>query len=331
MPSLSPKENYLRTLRHEKNEYVPYGGGVDSARCGNNLSVERGNASSNFVDGFGVHWVASDSAVNALIPEPGVFLLKDITQWKKTITFPNLENIDWQRLADEEDALFKIDRDKFAVGYSCSNGPWERLAALMGFEEAMIALMEEPEACYELMDAITDYKIKLAEKIKKYYRADAFTNYDDIATERNLFMAPDTYRKLIKPLHKKLNDAIRNIGMIPIQHTCGYAELCIEDYIETGAAGWSAVQPTNNIAGILDKYGSKFCIEGGFNSNGKPGRLDVTIDELVAEVERCFREYGSKQGCLYFGSPLASVKATDAAEKNKVILDTVNRLRFAGK
>ena len=329
MPSLTPRENYLRTLRHEENEYVPIVA-LDSVRAGGPASTDWGTPENGRVDGFGVHWVSSDSAVGGLIPEPGRFILTDVTRWKKDITIPNIADLDWRKLADNNPAT-QNDREHKTAGFAAICGPWERLAALMGFEEAMIAMIEEPEAVYELLGAITDYKIALAEKVATYFKADTFTHFDDIATERRLFMHPDTYRQLIKPHHKRLNDAVRNFGMIPIQHTCGKAELCVEDYIETGAEAWNTVQPTNDIKTLLDKYGDRFCFDGGYDSTGKPGRSTATIEEITAEVERCFREYGDKKGFIFSGFVLASTDDTKAAEKAAAILETANRLRFAGK
>jgi hypothetical protein len=331
MPSLSPKENYLRCLRHEDYEYVPFfnfGPGGDIGAAGF-FPCEVGDASTGFVDGFGVHWAASDSAAGGLIPEPGKFVLTDITRWKKQVTIPNVEDYDWEKLS--QGGLFPFDRDKMAFAVIANCGPWERLAALMGFEEAMVAMVEEPEAAFDLLSAITDYKIALAKKTKKYYNADTFTNFDDIATERNLFMSPETYRALIKPQHARLNKAVRELGMIPIQHTCGHAELCVEDYVETDAAGWNTVQPTNDIAAILDKYAGKFCIEGGFDSNGKPGRPDATVEEVQAEVERCFREYGSKRGYVFSALVLSSTDDTSVGPKMQAIAETAGRLRYETK
>jgi hypothetical protein len=331
MPSLSPKENYLRALRHEDTEYVPCGWGQDVDGCGLLVSVDCGQEASNFIDGFGVRWIDSDAAVAGYIPAPGEFILKDITKWKKVITIPDVDKLDWQKYAEEENAFFGFDRDQRALIYHSSCGVWERLAALMGFEEAMIALMEEPEACYELFAAITDVKIKLAEKAAQYFNADAFMNYDDIATERNLFMSPDTYRKLIKPHHKRLNDAVRSFGMIPIQHTCGNAELCVEDYIETGADAWHSIQPTNDIKELLDKYGDQLCLEGGFDSNGKCAHPDATIGDIITEVERCFKEYGGKKGYIFTGFFVNSSDDKRNAEKNTAMIETANRIRFSGK
>jgi hypothetical protein len=331
MPSLSPKENYLRCLRHEDYEYVPlyaFGPSSDVGGAGF-FPSDCGDASTGFVDGFGVHWVASDSAAGGLIPEPGDFILKDVTRWKKDIAIPNVENYDWEKLSGG--ALASVDRDRIAFGAVSTCGPWERLAALMGFEGAMIAMMDEPEATFDLLTAITDYKIALAKKVKKYYNIDTFTNFDDIATERNLFMSPDTYRKLLKPQHTRLNKAVRELGVIPIQHTCGHAELCVADYIETGAEAWNTVQPTNDLAGILDKYGDRFCLEGGFDMNGKPGRPDSTIEDVKKETERCFREYGSKRGYVFSGMVLSAVDSKDAEAKSQAIIETANRLRYEAK
>jgi hypothetical protein len=336
MPSLSPRENYLRTLRHEENEYIPMsiwevGVPSDVAMVGLFSPTDSGQEFAGFVDGYGVRWVASESAVGGKIPAPGEFILKDVTRWKKEIAIPDVEKHDWQKLAEQEFALFHIDKDKQALCFIGNAGVWERLADLMGFENAMIALLEEPEACNELLTAITDHKIRLAEKAAKYYKADVFINLDDIATERNLFMSPDTFRALIKPHWKRLHNAVKNLGMIPIQHICGHAEACMDDYLETGADAWNATQTTNDVAGILDQYGDRFCIEGGWSTNGKPSQPGSTIEEIRAETERCFREYGGKKGYIFWPMLLGSTEMKDTGAKYAAIVETANKIRFAGK
>jgi hypothetical protein len=331
MSDLSPRENYLRALRHEETEYVPLG-----FRCGDDVALvgvfaptDAGQAESGFLDGYGIRWVASEAAIGGSIPEPGNFLLKDVAKWKSQITIPDTKNYDWEKIARIERAVIPADQNSQAFAFLANCGVWERLAALMGFEEAMIALVEEPDAVNELFAAITDHKIRLAEVAVTYFQADVFINFEDIATERNLFMSPDTYRKLIKPHHKRLNDAARNLGMIPVQHTCGYAELCVEDYIETGAEAWNAIQPSNDIAALLDKYGSQFVFEGGYDTTGKPGRPDATVEEIEAEVERCFREYGKKKGFVFHGALVPSVGNSNFEAQNTAFLGTANRLRYA--
>ena len=300
---MTPKENYLAALRHEAYEFIPspvndcvmVGFGAASGPA-----FEKGPLGGGY-DGFGVRWVNPESGGGAPIPAPGEFLLdtETIVDWKRRVKFPDLAAFDWESQAKME--LSMGNPEVQCIEFGSGNGPFERLAAMMGFEEALMALALEPEASYDFMNAVVDYKIDTLEYVKKYYHAEVFTNYDDIATEQCTFMAPETYRELIKPLHKKLNDAVYASGMLPVQHTCGKADALIEDFIETGAAAWTSVQPTNDIAAILQKYGSQICISGGFDSNGRPARPETTDEEVRAEVRRCMDEYGKYRGYMFFG------------------------------
>jgi len=159
-------------------------------------------------------------------------------------------------------------------------------------------MLVEPEASFELLSAITDYKIKVIKKVAEYYKPDAFTYYDDIATERSLFMSPDTYRQLIKPMHKRIADACWEEGIMPIQHTCGKADQCIDDYVETGAAAWTMVQSPNDIVGILKKYEGEFTLIGGFDMQGPPGMADATEEVVLAENMRMLKEYAHLTGFI---------------------------------
>lgn len=305
--SMTPKENYLAALKHEPYEYVP-NYVTDNICAGFGASAgpafEKGTPGG--PDGFGVIWETPSSGGGAPIPKPDSFILdsESIVDWKKIVKFPDLGKVDWEEISKRE--LSMGNPDIQAIDFGSGNGPFERLAALMGFEEALMALAIEPEATGDLLNAIGDYKIDVIELVKKYYHADTFTNYDDIATERGTFMSPETYRKLIKPVHKRINDAVKAFDMIPIQHTCGKADSLIEDYIDTGAACWTSVQPTNDIVNVLKKYGDKICLMGGYNSNGLPGRPDATPEIVEKEVQRNFETYASLPGFIFFGFRLVN-------------------------
>jgi hypothetical protein len=330
---LTPKENLLRVLRHQEAEYVPFlitDEAIFGFGAGSGPWIEKGPAGGG-LDGFGVRWISPASGGGAPIPAPNEFLLKDVTEWKKAVKFPALNAYDWA--GDAERDLANCDRSQMAVDYGCGNGIFERLAALMGFEEALMAMYEEPDAVNDLFTAITDYKIAFAEKVATYYKADTFTNYDDIATDRDLFMSPKTYRELIKPHHKRLYDAVRNLGMIPVQHTCGRAESIIEDLIEIGAAGWTSVQPSNDIAGLLKKYGDKIVLMGGYDTNGIPARSDASDEIVKAEVDRCFAEYGPyKKRYAFFAFKLSNTLDPKMVLLGlKPIIDAFMAQRMAGK
>ena len=251
-------------------------------------------------DSFGVTWVTPDSGGGTALPEPGNFLLDEetICDWRSIIKFPDVSAYHWE--ADAKEQLYSVDRTVTAVDYGDGNGPFERLAAFMGFENALISIAMEPEAVEGLLTAITDYKLKALDYIAKYYQPDTYTLYDDVATQSCPFMSPETYKRLIAPQHKRITQRARELGMIPILHCCGHAEDLIGSFIEEGFAAWSSVQPCNDIKSLLEKYGDRFCIAGGYDTNGVPGTTDDK-EILLNEIKRCYDTYGACPGYIFGG------------------------------
>jgi len=154
MASLSPRENYLLAMEHKPTEFIPMAM-LDTTFLGGMDDFEKGPPGGGGKDGFGVTWVFSNhTGINGPIPEPGNFILKDVTEWKKVVTFPDVDAIGWENKAGTDMAQY--DRDMLAVSYVSSNGPFERLAALMGFENALLSMAAEPEAVNDLFTAIVD-------------------------------------------------------------------------------------------------------------------------------------------------------------------------------
>lgn len=298
---LTPKENYLQTFLHKPTEYTPCSL-TDSAILGfgakNGPWFEKGPEGGGY-DGFGVRWVTPETGNRAAIPAPDEFLLDDVTEWEK-IKFPELDKYDWEGEAAKD--LANVDRNQQLVEFGIGNGVYERLAALMGFENCLISLVTEPEACKDFFDKVSDYQIRYIEYVHKYYKPDIINYYDDLATERSLFMSPSTYRELIKPYHKKIMTAIHDMGMFATQHTCGKAEDIVEDMIEIGVDQWCSVQPSNDIETLIQKYGDKITFNGGFDTNGPVATDKATPEMIQAEARRVVDQYGKyHQGFSLFG------------------------------
>jgi hypothetical protein len=293
------KENfYLATVEHKIPEWIP-NAFTDVAMAGGSRETFENGPAGGGPDGFGVVWHGSASAGGQPVPAPGEYVLKDVTAWEDIVKFPDLDAYDWEGEAALQ--LQNVDRSQKPLEYGCWNSQFLRFSHLLGFENALVAMLEEPEASLALLNAITDYKIRLLGYIKKYFNPDIVTNYDDVATEKGLFMSPATYRTLIKPQHKRFNDAVKDLGMIPFQHTCGRCEDIMGDYIEEGAYAWSAAQPMNDIVAIQEKYADKIAVIGGFDSNGKPGRPDATPEEVDAEVKRVIETYAPRGSFVFMG------------------------------
>lgn len=326
--SLSPRENYLLCLQHKPHEYTP--GPMDAGMAGALLSIDR-PSSGEGLDGFGVRWVSPLSGgAGSALPAPNEFLLTDVTRWKSVVRLPDVSSYDWAALSAQEEALGMIDRSK-AVQVFHSTCIYERMAALMGFEGALLALALEPEASFELLSALTDVRIEMIRHFKKYYNPDIYIYFDDVATERMMFMSPDTYRTLIKPLHTKIVAAAREEGMIPLQHTCGKADLIVEDMMDEGCDGWHAVQAQNNLEQIIEQYGDRFVLVGGYNTTGAPGQPTASEAMVRAEVRRCLQTYGKYgQGYIFFGMVLTERNPDnpfDSGTMNAVMNDEFLKIR----
>jgi hypothetical protein len=329
MATLTPKENYLRALRHEETEYIP----ATALDCflvsAGPLSAFEGGPPGGGRDAYGVRWVASQTGGGASLPAPNEFILEDVTEWKKKIRIPDADAYDWGK---EAESCAAVDREKMAVGYFMTVGVFERVVTFMGFENALVAMAEEPDAVNELYTAISDCKIKALENIVKYVKPDTIYYADDVATARNLFMSPETYRTLIKPHHKRFFTAAKNMGLLSIQHTCGKPELIIEDIIDAGAGAWFPAQPCNDIKGLLAKYRDKLAFEGGFDMQGPPGIPDAPAEVIENEVKRCYDEYGGKKGYIFLSGILVNtLDPGETAKANAPVIETVLKLRAQGR
>ena len=310
---LTERENCLIAYNHGVPEWIPI---VRDAIChvgfwaGNECGI-RGEAVEPGIqlDIFGCKWNLTRG-----MPTPAegsaILSLDDIEDWRDFVNIPCPEQWDWNMLAGGE--LAQYDPNKVMV-YFCEQGCFDRLTTLMGFEDACIAMLTEPEICYEIFGAIADYKIELIKCVKKYLNPDVFMYTDDIADAEGLMMSPDTYRKLLKPHQARIIAAIKECGMIAEQHTCGNASSVLEDYVEIGVDSFFPAQASNNIPELKKRFGNKLVICGGFNSQGEPGNPHASKEVMWDEAKRVIEDC-AKGGCFIFAASLIDENNMLAAE-----------------
>lgn len=297
---LSPKENYLKVLRGEIPEYVPSSFEPYTEMIWLDYYFKPVYAPDGFnFSPWGVRYVGSPDLNMGGMPEPGFIILHDILKWRDVIKNPGTGNINFEKHYTK--SVEGFDRENRAV---VINGAeyFQTLVSFMGFAEAVMAMYEEPEEVYALLDYISEYNIEIAKQRIKYTKAEIYMISDDCAAAQHPFISPDMYQRLIKPFHKKHADLAIENGMCITKHDCGHSECFIPDWIEMGISGWNPAEPINDLRGIKKKYGGKLTMDGGTWATVSKD-YDLTNDDaLIAAIDEYVATFAPDGGFIFNAS-----------------------------
>jgi hypothetical protein len=294
---ITERENALLAINHKKpywtpcffDAYSPFGAAV---------LRDQGERGKGGRDLFGSNWLVTKDTGYQTIHDPNEHILDDISSWRDIVRFPDLEAIDWAAEARKD--MAHVDRVNKVSCLIQITGSFNRLEALMGTCEALIAMYDNPEEVNDFFTAYTDFRIRIIDKYAEHYPADVIINGDDVASSNGLFFAPEVYRKLVWPHEKRIAQAALAKGYLVEHHVCGKVDEIIPDIIATGASIWQTAQHMNDLVGINEKYGDKLCIHGGWNSYGRASQIDATEEEVRAEVRCCIDTYGQNGNYMLF-------------------------------
>jgi uroporphyrinogen-III decarboxylase len=314
---LTPKENFLRMTRGETPESVPIyslgpamRGAPATARVGPlvlagaqaflpGLPDPKGR-----IDCWGVKYVATVETGNQSLPEPGVFILKDIRKFHDTLSLPRLpEGFSWEEQAARDMAVTKVDRSQTAAVALAMFSPFMQLMALMGFTEGLCALHEEPESVKEFFNWAVDFYVPHIVSVLDHYKPDIMFFADDSATKANPFISAEMFREFLKPIYEKMAKPVTDRG-IPIQfHNCGRCEDFLEDKFDFGVRIWDPAQVENDLDAVKKKFNNKMCIAGGFEHKAPPGTgSQVKEEEIRQKVRDTIDRYAPGGGYAWSGS-----------------------------
>ena len=251
----------------------------------------------NGVDDFGVQWELDPEHPELMTHvKPGCELFDDISEWKKHVTFPSCKDKNWEMAAMRTKAMW-AKKDEIQ-GYVVGNmGAFEKICAMMGHVNAMMAMYDDEEAFAEFVEAYADYRIEQFEYIKKYLDVDFMMMHDDWGNQKNMFFSPEMWRKFFKEPERRMVKRCQELGMHYMHHSCGYIEPIIPDLVEIGVESWHGGSPVNDLKKIKAEYGDKLIFAGGVDpqvtDTGK-----ATEEEIRAEVRRVIDTLGKGGGLM---------------------------------
>lgn len=255
-------------------------------------------------DAFGITWVLDD---HGPITEPGNNLLEDITEWREKFTIPDLTDFDWDASCERDKAVLVPDK-MVQIAFT---GVFMTLVNAMGYEGALISLAMEPEECMAFFDAVSSFQSEIVAHVLPRIHCDSIQIGDDMASSKNLMMSPDTYRKLIKPYHKKVIDTAKKYqpDIIVEFHCCGYCTEILDDFLEIGVQVWQPAQPMNDLKAIHKKYGRNLVINGAWDAVGLTCDRSLCEEDIRKSVRDTIDEFGKDGGYVFWnGGPVGSSK-----------------------
>lgn len=248
------------------------------------------------VDGWGIMWRWPEGT-------PGPFpvhdeehkVLKDITRWKEVVKHPPLDYPEeaWAKYVAEID---QIDRNEYFVTYGMFPGVFETIHCLMGMDDCLMNLYEEPEAMHELIEYITDFNCQYAKLVCDNLHVDCLYQHDDWGSQLSSFMSPEMFGEFIVPAFKRIYQTWRENGVeLIVHHSDSYGVNLVPQMIEMGIDIWQGCLSTNDVPELVKKYGGQISFMGDLNN----GVLDVA-DWTEELIEREVRRACSTNGKNYF-------------------------------
>lgn len=294
----TPKENFLNLMRNDNPQWLgdPFecfncnpASGVPYLLDAAALAHKRtGKGGVNVKDAWGVVWDwPEDQPGPTPNHAPGKIVIEDITRWKEFFEFPSLDNLDW---ASAKAACGELDRENKLVMVQSPRGMFEFSHAMMGFEDALMNYLIEPDDMYELLSAYTDWKIKAAQLTIDEMKPDIIVNFDDWGNKTQLFLPPKVWREILKPLYERYFGYIKSRGVITMSHCDCHAEEICEDMVDIGMDIWQGPTPENDMLDVIKRTEGKVFMFGGVDM-AVIDYPDAKEDMVRAHVRDTFDKY----------------------------------------
>ncbi len=186
----------------------------------------------------------------------------------------------------------EVDQQGVILG-GLSAGIMEMAAWMRGFADYFADFGNNEELLGYFLDKIVDLKMaywEIALREAGEY-ADAVVEADDMAGQRGMLMSPASYRRVVKPRHKKLMDFIHARTKAKVFfHSCGSVRKVIADFIDVGVDILNPVQVNAtgmDSAELKREFGKDITFwGGGVDTQGVFGSGEVDVQGVKDDVKR---------------------------------------------
>lgn len=208
-------------------------------------------------------------------------------------------------------AAAKYGKEKLMVG-SCQCSIFETAWYLRGIEDLLVEMAVNEDYCNELFDKIAVFPLKAG-----LHMIDAGVDMvwlgDDIATQRNMMISLEMWRKYFKPRYAAIFAALkkRKPDIMIAYHSCGNCEAVLDELADIGLNVINPIQPlAMDPYKIKRRYGKRLTLFGAIDVQRLlPFGTKEEITRTVREYKRTLGEGGG-----YILSPAHHIQSDTTLE-----------------
>lgn len=285
----TPKEALLRILRHEQTACIPPPETQIILGIGHKYGnfYNPGPDLKEWKDAWGVGFRRGDDPQNQSA-YPVSHPLERPEDFDK-IPWPDPDDPDL--LTDTEKYLEQFNLEEKLVQAANPGALFVRAWLLLGMENFMICAAEDPNQLTPLLDRITDYQVRIAERFVELGVVDIGLVCDDAGTNKGLFIRPALWRELIKPRMQRIFNVYKDAGCFTNLHCCGCVMEIIDDLLDMGIDILNPVQVSaNDLDELRRRTQGRITLLGGIDCRVV---YDGTPEEVAALTRETIRRLGA--------------------------------------
>lgn len=217
------------------------------------------------------------------------------------------------------DYIKELTGDKYSVHGEITS-PFDYLLDLLGYEEALMSLIMNPEKCKAILSKFAKGVGHLADRMCDY-DIDAIKISSPFAGMG--FISPEHYSEFVLPYEKEIISRIRAKGKHSYIHTCGHIDDRLELMRDSGTSGLECLdpEPVGNVdlANAFERVGDQLFIKGNIDSVNSL----LYADDAKAEADIIKIIETGKKGRGFILSTACSIAPKVTAERIQMLYKLV--------
>jgi len=253
---MNKKENFLKAISFNNPKYVPHSG----EDLWHSFRFEGMINKDSWTDPWGIGWVAD---LEDTVPFPKKNPIDDITRAME-YAIPNPQNL---HLSEEtKKGLKNVNTHEKLIEGHFAYFVFERAWALMGMEAFLMAVVEYPDECHELLHRIAGYARAMFDRYLEI-GIDAISFSEDLGTQRALLFSPEIFREFFLPEYQFAFENVKKEGKIINFHSCGCVEEIASDLADIGVTILNPIQAkANDLKKIKSITAGRMALLGGIDT-----------------------------------------------------------------